>query len=331
MSVSFITPTYNGSRFLGRTIDSVLAQTYSDWEHVIIDDGSTDDSGAIAEFYACRDPRIKSIKIDNHGVANARNYGYSQTAPQSKFVMFLDQDDTLLPTTLEKLVSVLEADPSAVAAHGLSRQADIDDRPSGEIKEGTIWNWERRKMSGRNIVTCSRTEPTTFEALICDCAMPTPGVVLIRRTAMEKIRMPDGRYFDQTVAPGDDWDAWIRLSLHGYFLFLDEVVLNWRIHDANVSNNESKMLRAELTVRNKMRQLPELNPEQRALANWRFASRCGSAMRSRSKQKLCEAKELMEAGDWTNARARAMESVRAYKKYLALKTGGSDKFDIAVF
>ena len=105
--VSVIMPNYNGERFLAETIESVLAQTYQNWELLITDDCSTDGSVAIASSYAEKDPRVKLfVQEKNSGAAEARNRSLSEA--KGKWIAFLDSDDVWLPEKLEKQIAFME-------------------------------------------------------------------------------------------------------------------------------------------------------------------------------------------------------------------------------
>lgn len=318
MRISIVTPAYNAEEFLSDTLESVLAQSFADWELVIVDDGSRDKTGEIAQRYQTRDRRIRAVRKENGGVANARNFGYLQTNLSSEFIIFLDHDDTWKPNALARLLEALENSPDAVAAHALARQTDLAGNPTG-APGGTIYSYERRKVVEKSIVTCSRTEPTTFACMICDCAISTPGVVLIRRAAFEKINRGDGIYFDQSVASGDDWDAWLRLSLHGDFTFVDEVLLNWRQHADNGSKSEHVTFAAESKVRQKMATWPELTPEQRRMAAWRYRRRYASIERGNAHACWQWTRESVARGDWKKTRLLARTAFERYLYYLGLR------------
>ena len=97
--VSIITPTYNCGRYIGRTIDSVLAQTYENWEMIIIDDRSTDDTRAVVNEYVAKDRRIKYFLLDeNSGAAAARTK--AMELADGEYMAFLDSDDIWLPEKL---------------------------------------------------------------------------------------------------------------------------------------------------------------------------------------------------------------------------------------
>lgn len=112
--ISVIIPAYNTEPYLARCLDSVLCQTLSDFELLLIDDGSTDGTGAIADRYAESDSRVKVIHQENGGVSSARNRGLE--VARGEFITFVDSDDTVLPTYLEKLHAALCETNAAISA-----------------------------------------------------------------------------------------------------------------------------------------------------------------------------------------------------------------------
>ncbi len=109
--VSIITPCYNGARFVAETIESVLKQTYSDWEMIVVDDGSTDGSDAIVSEYVRRDSRIRLIRQANAGTACARNAGLRCAG--GRYIALLDADDLWEPTFLEHQLAFMRAKDAA--------------------------------------------------------------------------------------------------------------------------------------------------------------------------------------------------------------------------
>ena len=103
--VSIITPLYNGERFLAQTIESVLAQTYTEWEMIIINDGSTDKSEELALSYAEKDSRIKVYSQPNGGSASARNHGIRRA--KGRYIALLDSDDLWEPWFIEQQLNLL--------------------------------------------------------------------------------------------------------------------------------------------------------------------------------------------------------------------------------
>ncbi len=104
--LSIIMPVYNAQAWIAESIDSVLAQTYTDWELLCVDDGSPDNSAELVRAYAEKDPRIFLLQKENGGVSSARNYGIDHA--RGEYVAFLDADDLALPTMYETLITQLE-------------------------------------------------------------------------------------------------------------------------------------------------------------------------------------------------------------------------------
>lgn len=109
MKVSIIIPIYRAEKYIKKCIDSVLAQTYTDLEIILVEDGSPDNCGAICDDYAKKDSRIKVIHKENEGVSKARNTGISQVT--GTYVQFVDSDDSLKPNMTETLVKNMEQEP----------------------------------------------------------------------------------------------------------------------------------------------------------------------------------------------------------------------------
>lgn len=117
--ISIIVPVYNVESYLHQCLDSVMAQTFSDFELILIDDGSPDNCGTICDEYAARDSRIRVIHQENAGQGKARNVGMDQAV--GKYLIFLDSDDYWLPTTLETLYAEAERNQTQVLAFGANR------------------------------------------------------------------------------------------------------------------------------------------------------------------------------------------------------------------
>ena len=120
--VSIITPVYNGARFMRYTIDSVLAQTYQDWEMWIVDDGSKDSSADIARSYACQDERIHVLQQANAGSAAARNNGIRHA--QGRYIVLLDSDDVWEPSFLEDQLRFMQETPGALLICSAHKRID---------------------------------------------------------------------------------------------------------------------------------------------------------------------------------------------------------------
>ncbi|MBO4571265.1 MAG: glycosyltransferase family 2 protein [Bacteroidales bacterium] len=136
--ISIVLPVYNGERYIGGAIDSVLAQTMGEWELLVIDDGSTDGSPAICDAYAARDARIRVFHQPNGGVNSARAKGVDNAS--GEYVTFLDADDSFTDDALEAFISRFDEETDIVSCGGsddfLDRTGYLKRLWSGEIKPG---------------------------------------------------------------------------------------------------------------------------------------------------------------------------------------------------
>jgi teichuronic acid biosynthesis glycosyltransferase TuaG len=108
--VSVVTPVYNRARFISKAIESVQRQMFTDWEYVIVDNGSTDDTREVVKEYASKDPRVRLIEYNRNVIAESLNVGVKQAS--GKYIAQLDSDDEYLPHTLERMTSALDSNPT---------------------------------------------------------------------------------------------------------------------------------------------------------------------------------------------------------------------------
>ena len=254
--VSIIMPTYNSNAFLESTVQSVLAQTFEDWELILCDDGSTDTTVAVAQGLAAADDRIGFVQGGHGGPAHARNTGFGHADPRSEYVVFLDSDDTWEPTTLATLTGALGDSPDAVAAYGLARATDIDGHQPQD-DDLTEWMRGRRFLRRRTYVDVPIGDPTSFDALLLGNYLVTPGTCVIRRGAVDAIGG-----FDPATSPCEDWDFNLRLARLGRICLVDQVVLNWRRHPQSLSSTSTVFRRRSHAVRRKATTCQENDPDQ---------------------------------------------------------------------
>ena len=251
---------YNSGKFLALTLESVLAQTMSDFELVLSDDGSTDNTLQIADEFAARDARVKVVRNSHKGIVATRNSGLAATDPRSEFVTLFDSDDLWERDAAGKLVAALDSNPQAPAAHSVCRCIDMngiqfpDDDHAERMRN-------RRAVIGGNIVPIPRSAGTSFAALLVENYVTTPGTSMIRRSALNAV----GKY-DANLEPCDDWDMNLRVSRLGDYVFIDEILLSWRRHNMAISNVSTRWRQAYLATRYKLIHAPENTPEQRAAA-----------------------------------------------------------------
>ncbi len=136
--VSVLTPVYNGAEYLAECIESVLAQTYQNWDYTIVNNCSTDGSLAVAQRYAARDPRIRVLSTDRFlKVIENHNYAIRQLSPESKYCKFVFGDDWIYPTCIEEMVRTAEEHPSAgiVSSYAVDGRQVLQSGMNGRIYE----------------------------------------------------------------------------------------------------------------------------------------------------------------------------------------------------
>jgi glycosyltransferase involved in cell wall biosynthesis len=211
--VSVIIPTYNRARFLGEAAASVLAQTYRDYEVIIIDDGSTDNTPEVVSQFP---PVVKYFRQENRGVSAARNRGIEMTS--GEFLAFLDSDDILIEDALQKNVLFLDQHPEAGFCYGQVYKIDED---------GRLLRLKSRR-GARN--TCVRDSREQIARLLFrgDIAVDT---VMVRRSCFQEVGL-----FNTNLRVGEDIDMWLRISKRYSVGYLAEPLGKVRIHPENATN-----------------------------------------------------------------------------------------------
>lgn len=211
--VSVIMPVYNGELFINRAIDSLLSQSFHDWELVVVDDGSTDRTPQILEQYT--DTRIRVFRQANRGEAGARNTGLKHMS--GLYMAFLDADDLYLPTALEDLSTYLDTHP----------QYDV------VFSDGYICDHEDRQL-----MRLTEVRPGIFTGNILNPLVMSPSVITVpvcTMTRVSKVREHDLFFDEENNLIGTDWDFWIRLAVHAQFGYLDKLTCRYRIHNTNIT------------------------------------------------------------------------------------------------
>ena len=256
MTVAIVVPTFNREGLLPLTIAAVQAQTRADWTLLLVDDGSTDRTVAVAQHEAERDPRIRVITQSHAGIAAARNRGI-ESLDSAELVVFLDDDDLWEPDMLQRLSAAIEPDPNAVGVYGLARMIDLNGR---EVRNEALADRQtrRRGIRARKLIEWPAGDPTTFAVMAFGNVIMTPGTVLIRRSAL----VHAGRFRE----PVADWDMWLRLTMQGDLVFVPEVVIGYRSHPGNESRSILRNSRRKLIVHWRLLWSPGLTLAQRRTA-----------------------------------------------------------------
>ena len=148
INVSIIIPVYNVQVYVERCLDSILAQTYTDFEVICIDDGSTDESGKLCDDYQKRDSRIRVYHIDNHGVSYARNYGLSLA--QGVWYCFVDPDDWVEPDYIDRMYCLANQEQCDIVACGIDKTYEFT--TGIREKEEQIYKFTSREECIRNYI-----------------------------------------------------------------------------------------------------------------------------------------------------------------------------------
>lgn len=255
--ISIVIPAYNSERFLAQTVESVLAQSVSDWELVIVDDGSKDNTPQIIQRFVEQDTRIRAVAQPNGGVAAARNRGCQETNPAAEYIIFLDNDDTWEPDALQILLQALQQHTRATAAVGSCRAMNAE---GAFLKTDAPPDLQMVETREGKIEPCTPDDLISFEVMVCRNPIVSPGMALIRREFLQQAGP-----WDQAVAPADDWDMWARLTLRGPIINLSRSVLRYRMHENNASRQSEKMKQAERAFYRKLMALPALNVAQKRM------------------------------------------------------------------
>jgi len=208
--VSVIIPVYNASRFIGETIKSVLSQTYKDFEIIVVDDGSTDNSADIVKSFG--DKKIILIKQKNRGVSAARNTGIK--ASTGKFIALLDHDDLWLPEKLEKQIPLLEKNPDVALVY--SDVCYIDAR-------GNPVSWMLKQFEPHRGYVLKELFITDFIPCL---------TAVFRKDVIEKIG-----FFNERYRYAEEYELFLRMARFFQFDFVDEVLACYRVHQNNLSRN----------------------------------------------------------------------------------------------
>jgi glycosyltransferase involved in cell wall biosynthesis len=242
--VSVIIPTYNAEKYIAKTIQSVLNQTYQDFEVLVIDDASPDRSVAVCRQF--KDSRIRVISQANRGLPGARNTGIR--AAKGEFIAFLDADDIWLPEKLEKHVQQLDQRPEVGISFSYSAFIDDTDALTGLYQKP------------------QRLEGITPDYVLCRNPIGNGSAAVLRRAVFEDIAFDDDKhgkvetcYFDERVnhhsADATDVECWLRISITTRWAMagIAEPLTQYRIHTGGLSANVLKQLESLEAVIEKTR------------------------------------------------------------------------------
>jgi glycosyltransferase involved in cell wall biosynthesis len=283
--VSVVMPAYNAARYIEAAIDSVLRQTFRDLELLVVDDGSTDTTAAIAEAARARDPRVRVILQPNGGVSKARNAAMREA--RGRYIALLDSDDLWDAGFLQSQIDLLESRPeiAIITGNALVLGGPRDGLPVNPSPD-------------------PRPHPTT-EGLIAD-ETAVFIMCVFRRTVYDAIGG-----FDESKATNEDYDYWIRASHAGFRFHRNDLPLGgYRWHADSLSANEVRMLRGILVVLNEHRPRTHGHPEEARILERQIA-------RFETELLASEARAALEAGDYPSA-TRHLDALGARRRAVSL-------------
>ena len=216
--VSVVIPCYRQAHFLREAIESVLAQSYPHFELVVVDDGSSDNTAAIAGRY----PGVHYIRQENAGLSGARNTGLRHSL--GKYLVFLDADDRLLANALEAGLQCFMSHPECAFVYGYGRVMEVD----GSWAPGA---------------PPQHVEGDYYLALLRNSPIASPGCVMYRREIFELLDA-----FDNSLSPAADYELYYRIARQFPIRCNDQTIAEKRKHDTNMTRSSELMLRSSLTA-----------------------------------------------------------------------------------
>lgn len=224
--VSIITPAYNCEKFISKTIESVLSQTYPHWEMIVVNDCSSDTTGQIAQKYASYDKRIKYIKLEyNSGAAVARNVAMSMAKGQ--YIAFLDSDDLWLPDKLSTQIRFMQENNYKFSCTDYE-QIDESGQSLGKI------------------IKCR--EKADYNRVLLDCPIGN-STVMYDVSQLGKFEVPD-------IRKRNDDALWLKmLKKEKYIYGLNQILTQYRIRKDSISANKLQLVKYHWTLYRKIEKL----------------------------------------------------------------------------
>ena len=239
--VSVILPAYNAEIFISETLHSILAQTYSNFEILIVDDGSRDCTSAIVEKFARDDRRIKFLRQTNQGVAAARNLAIQES--RGEYIAPIDADDIWFPTKLEKQVACLEA---------------------AGPRSGVAYTWcvsidEKGRCLGLG-PKCD-LDGEVYQSLVLRNFIGNASVPMFRRNFLQQVGGYNADLRLQNAQGCEDWEICLRLAEVCEFCVVHEYLTAYRCYNLSMSYDHEAMGRSyELVLQEVRRRHPEISP-----------------------------------------------------------------------
>lgn len=220
--VSIITPTYNHEKYIGDCIRSVLEQDYSNWEMIIVDDGSTDNTFETARKFAEKDHRIQVFTQQNVGIFRlSETYNFALSKANGKYIAVLEGDDVWLPEKLILQIEKMESDNEIVLSFGQAYSSSTDLKSNYQLSDFSSFSNETL----HNFPIGEATKTLLFSNFIVALT------VIVRKDALDKI----GGFRQTHNLPLVDLTTWIELSLLGKFSVINKPLGKWRFYPNQIT------------------------------------------------------------------------------------------------
>lgn len=224
--VSIIMPAYNAGKYIEESIQSVLNQTHQNWELLIVNDGSTDNTQIIAESYAAKDPRVKLINQVNSRLGAARNKGIQNAL--GDWIAFLDSDDLWTSLKLEKQMLVSKEFPDV----------DMIYTDGWVFHDGNFNN-----LIPYSTITGKYTSENMYVLEYETNYIPVLSAI-VKKDMVNKVG-----FQEEIIQCCEDWDYWLRMAINGAtFYGINEKLFYYRRHDSNMSSNSVTMRLAQASI-----------------------------------------------------------------------------------
>jgi glycosyltransferase involved in cell wall biosynthesis len=259
--VSVIIPAYNAAEFMGETLDSIFAQTFTNHEVIVINDGSPD-TAELEQVLQRYSSSVRYIKQENQGAAAARNAGLR--AARGEFVAFLDADDRWLPAFLERQMALLKNNGADLvfADALLFGDSPLDGRTFMQIDP------PRGEVTAENLLSVKVT-------------------ILTSTVLARKAPILDAGLFDVALRRGQDFDLWLRLAKAGArFAYTREVLAHYRIVESGLSGGPISQLKRTLSVLEAVKARGDLTGPEEAALQWNMNRTWRELALEHGKQKL---------------------------------------------
>lgn len=228
--VSIVLPSYNYARYLDERIQSLLEQTYKDFELIIVDDASTDNSIEVINKYV-HDSRVRTYFFEKNSGLPYKRWNDGSDLAQGEYILFAGADDKCEPTLIEKLVEKLDQNPKVGIAYCQSLRIDSEGNVGGSLKNRT--DDLDRKRWAQDYVNDGKDE---CRYLVVKNTIPNASAVLLRRRVFE-----EAEKFDVNLRLAADWMLWARMLMISDIAFVAEPLNYFRLHSTTVTSNTRKL------------------------------------------------------------------------------------------